>query len=180
MSDRTTLGVWQPKFQEWTAMALPLLAKGKAKEAFSKYPWFTTEGEPFAQLAKPAKESRFALVTTGGYSIEGVHEPFTGMPDFGDTAPLVHTIPLDVDRSKLGIKHMGYDHRFAKEDINVNLPLDRLSELDAAGEIGAISSDTEVVMGLIPNVVPLVEQTIPALADKFRGDSVEAALLVPS
>ncbi len=161
-------------------MALPRLAEGKAKEAFSKYPWFTTEGEPFARLAKPAKESRFALITTGGYSIEGVHEPFTGMPDFGDAAPLVHTVPLDVDRSKLGIKHMGYDHRFAKEDINVNLPLDRLSELEKAGEIGAISSDTEGVMGLIPNVVPLVEQTIPALVEKLRSDSVEAALLVPS
>ncbi len=180
MSDQTTLGAWLPKFQEWKAMALPLLGEGKAKEAFSKYPWFTTEGEPFARLAKPAKESRFALITTGGYSIEGVHEPFTGMPDFGNTAPLVHTIPLDVDRSKLGIKHMGYDHRFAKEDINVNLPLDRLSELEKAGEIGAIVGDTEVVMGLIPNVVPLVEQTIPALVEKVRSDSVEAALLVPS
>ena len=180
MSDQTTLGAWQPKFQEWTAMALPLLAKGKAKEAFSKYPWFTTEGEPFARLAKPAKESRFALITTGGYSIEGVHEPFTGMPDFSDATPLVHTVPVDVDRSKLGIKHMGYDHRFAKEDINVNLPLDRLSELEKAGEIGKIIGDTEVVMGLIPNVTPLVEQTIPALVEKFRSDSVEAALLVPS
>ena len=47
-------------------------------------------------------------------------------------------------------------------------------------EIGAIRSDTEGVMGLIPNVVPLVEQTIPALAEKLRSDSVEAALLVPS
>ena len=161
-------------------MALPLLAEGKAKEAFSKYPWFTTEGEPFARLAKPARESRFALIATGGYSIEGVHEPFTGLPDFSDTVPLVHTIPLDVDRSKLGIKHMGYDHRFALEDINVNLPLDRLCELEQADEIGAIARDTEVVMGLIPNVVPLVEQTIPALVEKFRTDSVEAALLVPS
>ena len=85
-----------------------------------------------------------------------------------------------MDRQKLGIKHHGYDHRFAKEDINVNLPLDRLSELASAGEIGSVSDDTEVLMGLIPNVVPLVRETIPQLVEKLRSDSVDAALLVPS
>lgn len=180
MSDAATLDAWVPKFEAWKAFAIPLFGEGKPKEAFSKYPWFTTEGEPFARLAKPAKESRFALITTGGYSIEGVHEPFTGLPDFGDAAPQLHTIPLDVDRSKLGINHHGYDHRFAKQDINVNLPLDRLRELEAAGEIGAIAHDTEVLMGLVPNVAPLIKETIPALVEKFRGGAVDAALLVPS
>ena len=180
MSDVAGLDAWASKFQEWQAFAMPLFAKGKAKEAFAKYPWYTTEGEPFAKLAKPASETRFALITTGGYSVEGVHEPFTGLPDFSDAEPAVHTIPTDVDRSKLVIHHHGYDHRFAKEDINVNLPLDRLTELEKEGEIGSIAGDTEVLMGLIPNVAPLVRQTIPALVDKFRSDGVEAALLVPS
>ena len=180
MSDASALDVWAPKFDEWKTFAMPLFAKGEAKQAFSKYPWLTTEGDPFARLAKPAAETRFALITTGGYSIEGVQEPFTGLPDFSDAPPPVHSIPLDVDRSKLGIKHVGYDHRFAKEDINVNLPLDRLSELVAAGEIGSVAQDTEVLMGLIPNVVPLVRETIPQLVEKLHSDSVEAALLVPS
>jgi D-proline reductase (dithiol) PrdB len=180
MTDTAALGAWAPRFEDWKAFAMPLLAKGEAKAAFSKYPWFTTEGDPFARLEKPAKQTHFALITTGGYSVEGVHEPFTGLPDFSDDPPLVHTIPLDVDRSKLGIKHVGYDHRFAKEDINVNLPLDRLSELAAAGEIGSVAHDTEVLMGLIPNVAPLVRETIPQLVEKLRSDSVEAALLVPS
>jgi len=180
VSDAANLDAWAPKFEEWKVFAMPLLAKGQAKEAFSKYPWYTTEGDPFTRLSKPTKEARFALVTTGGYSVEGVHEPFTGLPDFSDAPPSVHTIPLDVDRSKLGINHHGYDHRFAKEDINVNLPLDRLNELVAAGEIGSVSNDTEVLMGLIPNVAPLVRETIPALVEKFRSDAVDAALLVPS
>ncbi len=180
MGDAAALDAWAPKFQAWKEMALPLLAKGDAKGAFSKYPWFTTEGDPFARLAKPKSEARFALITTGGYSIEGVHDPFTGLPNFEDDVPEVHTIPLDVDKSKLSIRHMGYDHRFAEEDINVNLPLDRLVELAKAGEIGSIAQDSYVLMGLIPNVAPLLRETIPQLAARLRSDSVEAALLVPS
>ena len=87
---------------------------------------------------------------------------------------------MDVDRSKLRIDHAGYDHRFAEEDINCNLPLDRLGEMEAAGEIGSIAPETQVVMGLQPNVVTLIESLIPELVARFKSDSVEAALLVPS
>ena len=67
MSDTSALGAWAPKFEDWKAFAMPLFAKGEAKQAFSKYPWFTTEGDPFARLEKPAKQTRFALITTGGF-----------------------------------------------------------------------------------------------------------------
>jgi D-proline reductase (dithiol) PrdB len=94
--------------------------------------------------------------------------------------PEIRWIPLDVDRSKLRIDHVGYDHRFAEEDINVNLPFDRLSELVEQGEIGSIARETPVLMGLQPNVAPLIRDTIPELVARFQADSVEAALLVPS
>lgn len=180
MSDLGSLDAWKPRFKKWTEEAMPLFAEGKAKQAFASYPWMTTKGDPFARLAKPVGETRFGLVTTGGYSIEGEQEPFSGVPSFGGEAPGIRPISLDVDRSKLRIDHLGYDHRFAKEDVNVNLPLDRLQELAKMGEIGSIADETQVVMGLQPNVVPLVQETIPALVDRFRSDSVEAALLVPS
>ena len=129
MSDAKGLAAWKPRFEAWKEKALPLMAEGKAKDAFGIYPWYATEGDPFAKLAKPARETRFGLVTTGGYSIEGVHEPFTGLPEFSDAAPAIHAVPLDVDASKLTIHHVGYDHRFAKEDPNANLPVDRLKEM---------------------------------------------------
>ena len=139
MGDRNALADWRPKFAEWVEIAGPMLAEGKAKQAFGVYPWFSGEGDPFARLAGPASETRFGLVTTGGYAIEGEQEPFAAFPSFDDTPPRINTIPLDVDRSKLRIDHPGYDHRFAKEDINCNLPLDRLRELEDAGEIGSIA-----------------------------------------
>jgi D-proline reductase (dithiol) PrdB len=180
MTDTANLSDWAPTFQAWVNDSQSLFAKGKAKEAFSQYPWFQTEGDPFVRLDKPASQTRFGLVTTGGYSIEGEQEPFTGLPNFGDAVPDFRLIGLDVDPTKLKINHVGYDHRFAKEDHNANLPLDRLKEMVADGELGSVADDSVVVMGLIPNVAPLIEKMIPSIVDKFRSDSVEAALLVPS
>ena len=180
MSDTGRLGEWSPKFHEWVSSSQGLLAQGKAKEAFAKYPWYQTEGDPFVRLDKSASEARFGLVTTGGYSVEGEHEPFTGLPDFGDDAADFHSIRLDTDPGKLRIDHVGYDHRFAKEDHNVNLPFDRLKEMVADGELGSVSDETVVVMGLLPNVKRLLEITLPRIVEKFQSDSVEAALLVPS
>jgi len=180
MGDEASIQAWLPKFEEWRAFALPLLQKGKAKDAFAKYPWFTTRGEPFARLGKPAAEARFGLVTTGGYSIEGVQERMLPIPTFEEKTPQVRMIPLDIDPAKLRIDHPGYDHRFAKEDINVNLPLTRLQELAENGEIGSVTREVPVLMGLQPHVAGLIRKTVPELVTRFRDDGVEAALLVPS
>jgi len=85
-----------------------------------------------------------------------------------------------VERSKLVIHHRGYDHRFAKEDYNANLPLDRLRELVTDGVIGSVAEETIVLMGLQPDVAPLLNVTIPEIVASFQADGVEAALLVPS
>ena len=181
MSDLSAVDAWRPGYQEWVGFAEDLIKSGKPKDAFAKYPWFSPGGEvPFARLEKPASKARFGLVTTGGYSVEGEQDPVFPAPRFDDTTPDLRMIPLDVDRSKLRIHHFGYDHRFAKEDTNVNLPLDRLSELASAGEIGSLAVETPVLMGLQPNVEPLLRVTIPEIVERFRSDSVEAALLVPS
>lgn len=180
MSDIKALGNWQPKFEEWKKAAQPLLASGKPKEAFASYPWMRLDDPPFQRPEKPIRESRVALVTTGGYSIEGEQQPFEAVPSFDDTPARVLEIPLDVNQEKLAINHRGYDHRFAEQDINVNLPLDRLRELVEAGEIGSVAQQTQVVMGLQPNLRPLLTELIPSLVARFKSDSVEAALLVPS
>ena len=48
------------------------------------------------------------------------------------------------------------------------------------GELGSVAEETVVLMGLVPNVEPLINETIPRIVERFRSDSVEAALLVPS
>jgi hypothetical protein len=180
MTDAARLESWAPTFTSWRDEALPRIQRGETKQAFGSYPWFQTDGDPFSLLGKPASATRFGLVTTGGYSIAGEQEPMKPIPNFAGDTPQVREIPLDVDQAMLEINHPGYDHRFAKQDINVNLPLDRLRELAAGGEIGSIAPTTHVLMGLVVDVAPLIRHTIPQLAEGLRSEGVEAALLVPS
>lgn len=180
MVDAPSLKQWQGKYEEWTGVAVPLFKEGKAKDAMAQYPWFTTQGEPFSKLQKPISEARVGLITTGGYSIEGEQEPMRAYPTFDDQVPQIRRIPLDVDRSKLRIDHPGYDHKYAEEDINSNLPLDRLTELVSEGSIGSLSENTIMLMGLQPNVTPLIQETIPEIVSAFKADEVDLALLIPS
>jgi len=180
MIDEVSLTSWQSQYQKWVDFAKPLISTGKAKDAFAKYPWFSTQGEPFTKLKKPASETHFGLVTTGGYSISGEQEPMRAYPTFADEIPQIRHITMGVDRSKLKINHPGYDHKYAEQDINANLPFDRLQELVDDGIMGSIADETLVLMGLQPNVEPLIKHTIPQIVDNFNSNGVEAALLVPS
>ena len=180
MVDAPSLKEWQGKYEEWTGVAVPLFKEGKAKDAMAQYPWFTTQGEPFSKLQKSISEARVGLITTGGYSIEGEQERMRAYPTFDDQVPQIRRIPLDVDRSKLRIDHPGYDHKYAEEDINSNLPLDRLTELVSEGSIGSLSENTIMLMGLQPNVTPLIQETIPEIVSAFKVDEVDLALLIPS
>jgi len=180
MSDSTQAAQWRSSFDNWANEAQPLLGQGKVKEAFANYPWFTTTSSPFTKLEKPAGDTRFGLITTGGYSIAGEQQPMRAHPTFGDEVPEFLAIPKTIDTSKLVINHPGYDHKYAKEDHNVNLPFDRLGEMVAAGDIGSLSEHTLVLMGLQVNVQPLIDETIPKIVETLRNDGVEAALLVPS
>ena len=60
------------------------------------------------------------------------------------------------------------------------MPFDRLNELAADGVIGSVAEETLVLMGLQPNVEPLLRETIPAIVASLKAQGAEAALLVPS
>ena len=180
MGDAQEAAQWRSSFDDWAARAQPMLGAGNAKEAFADYPWFSTETSPFTALTKPAADTVFGLITTGGYSVVGEQEPMRAYPTFGDEVPEFHRIAKTVDPTQLVINHPGYDHKYAVEDHNVNLPFDRLAEMVADGEIGGLADNTLVLMGLQVNVQPLINETIPQLLDALRSDGAEAALLVPS
>ena len=51
MSDLAALAAWVPKFETWKKESVPLLMKGKAKQAFGVYPGalvMVTHDEHFA------------------------------------------------------------------------------------------------------------------------------------
>jgi D-proline reductase (dithiol) PrdB len=134
---------------------------------------------PWVPMTTPFPAASIALVSTAGVHLR-TQPPFDMRDPDGD--PTFREIPSDTSRAELTITHDYYDHRDADRDLNIVLPLDRLAELAAAGEIGALAPRHFSFMGHIDrhHIRTLQEQSAPAVAQLLRDDRVDAVLLAPA
>lgn len=142
------------------------------------YRYRTVEPIPFGRPRRPLRESRVALVTTGGVYAPG-QEPFDVERKGGDVSYRV--IARDADVAALGIVHKSdaFDQTGFKADRNLGFPLDRLREMEAAGSIGGLAPRALSFMGSISAPGRLVKETAPEAAALLVSDGVDVALLVP-
>jgi len=85
---------------------------------------------PWAPFQGKLADCRVALVSTAGFHLD--HDtPFDVDAAAGD--PTFREIPVDVDPAELVISHTHYPHRYARQDPNVLMPLERLRELRDEG-----------------------------------------------
>ena len=136
---------------------------------------------PWTPLGKPLREARVALISTGGIArLDDVpfdQEGERRNPWWGD--PTHRVLPREVTTADVRVYHLHIDPRPASRDLDCVLPLRRLDELVAAGEVGSSASDHYSVMGYILEPTELVERTAPAIAAALVEDQVDLALLVP-
>jgi D-proline reductase (dithiol) PrdB len=140
----------------------------------------TTGGEiPWTPMTLPLARASIALVSTAG--VHRRAQPAFDMRD-PDGDPTFREIPRDTRRDQLVITHDYYDHRDADRDLNIVLPLDRLAELAAAGDIGAVAPRHFSFMGHIDrrHIRTLQVQSAPAVARALLADRVDAVLLAPA
>jgi D-proline reductase (dithiol) PrdB len=137
---------------------------------------------PFMPPAKPLRECAIALVSTAGIA-RNDDRPFDQErerrdPWWGD--PGFRVIPLGTTEQDVRLYHMHIDPRFGQADLDVVLPMRRLTELAREGLVGQPAPRHYSLMGYILDPTVLVEETAPALADRMRADAVDAAALVPA
>jgi D-proline reductase (dithiol) PrdB len=147
--------------------------------AFARtYPWRKVDPIPVARLAQPVDRCRVGLVSTAGLVLPG-EVPFDCGIRGGDFSYRV--IPSDSEVLPLEEHHRSdaFDHAGLEADRNMGLPLDRLHELAAAGEIGEVAPRHVSLMGSITAPGRLVRHTLPTIVDLFVEDQVDVVLLVP-
>jgi D-proline reductase (dithiol) PrdB len=137
---------------------------------------------PFTPLMKPLAECTVALVSTAGIACND-DQPFDQErerrnPWWGD--PVFRVIPLETTEREVRLYHLHIDPRFGQADLDVVLPMRRLTELAREGIVGRPASRHYSIMGYILEPTVLVEQTAPAIAERMRLDGVDAAALVPA
>ncbi len=121
----------------------------------------------------PLDEATVALVTTCG-----MHR--RDDPPFRPGALDYRLLPRGVDWGDVVVSHISanFDRSALADDPNVAMPLDRLEELAAAGEIGGVSRWHYSFMGAQPQPQRL-EETGTEVGNLLAEDGVDVALLVP-
>jgi D-proline reductase (dithiol) PrdB len=137
---------------------------------------------PFTPLAKPLGECAVALLSTAGVArhddLPFDQEGERRNPWWGD--PTFRMIPLGTTAKDVRLYHMHIDPRFGESDLDVVLPMRRLTELSREGFVGPPAPTHYSVMGFILDPTELVEKTAPAIAERMRAERVDAAALVPA
>jgi D-proline reductase (dithiol) PrdB len=133
---------------------------------------------PFVRPVRPLRESRLALITTGGVHLRT--QPGFDMADpRGDAS--YRLIPPETPLDQIAITHDYYDHSDAERDLNILFPLGLLRELRGHGKLAAVGS-CYGFMGHIepPHVATLLNVTAPQVAGKLKQERVDAVLLTPA
>ena len=159
-------------------------------KAYTGKPAWEYDESPFTKLGKPLSDAKIGLLTTSGHFVEGDDpEPFgienmdqetaqARISDFIKAEPTLSTIPVDIPREKLRVRHGGYDIRAAREDFNTVLPLDRLTELEQEGLIGSVLENAYSFVGACSQKI-LMRNVAPRWAEMLKEQEVDGMLLVP-
>ncbi|HEY8173336.1 MAG TPA: glycine/sarcosine/betaine reductase selenoprotein B family protein [Dehalococcoidia bacterium] len=140
------------------------------------------DGVPWTPLAKPLRDARIALVTTAGINMRGIEPPFDyaaeqERPNWGD--PTFRTLPRDLKQKQVQTGHLHINNADLEQDVNIALPVHRMLELEAAGEIGALADNHHSFMGYQPDTTEWRERYAPEAARRMKQESVDAVLLTP-
>jgi D-proline reductase (dithiol) PrdB len=136
---------------------------------------------PWTPLDKPLEDCTVALISTGGIALE-TDQPFDQdaerqNPWWGD--PTYRVIPRTATAKDICVYHQHINPAFAEEDLNSILPLERLLELEANGEIDRAAPSHYSFMGYTLQPEALVEETAPAIIRQLEEEVVDVVVLVP-
>ncbi|MCE7793548.1 glycine/betaine/sarcosine/D-proline family reductase selenoprotein B [Salipaludibacillus sp. CUR1] len=130
--------------------------------------------EKLAVLNKPAKEWRVSFLTTAGVHLKD-QTPFD--VDGGDWG--VRMIPSDSREEELMVTHTHYDTASADQDINCVYPSAALHALTEEGHIGGLTPTFFGMMGYIPRVDKLMNESVPLILKKLKEEKADVVLLSP-
>lgn len=134
---------------------------------------------PFTPFTTALAAARIALLSTAGISCPP-DPPFDmdgerANPMWGDPS----WRRISATAAEVEVNHLHIDTGYIKRDLNVALPLQRLSELVAAGEVGSIAPTHYAVMGFQPEAATQVTESAPAIAAAMKAEGVAGAVLAP-
>jgi D-proline reductase (dithiol) PrdB len=164
---------WQKQFAQWKQRT------GKAADDTigDSYPFVRNARAPFTPAHRSLSMMNLALISSAGGYLDGT-EPFDVNAADGDLT--FREIPSEIEASDLRFCARGYDPSYVQQDVNVQVPLTRLSEFEANRIIGQLNSTFWSFCGFIPEAGRLVTEMVPKLIERLQRYEVQGALLIPA
>ena len=164
---------WQSEFDRWKQRG----GKVADDKVGDSYPFVKNSRAPFTPAHRALPMMNLALISSAGGYIDGA-DPFDVTAAAGDLT--FREIPSSIDLEDLRFSARGYDPTFVERDVNVQIPLARLSEFEANRIIGQVNSTFWSFCGFIPEAGRLVSEMLPRLIERLQRYEVQAALLIPA
>jgi len=160
---------WRRRFESWKPRA--------GDELGSDYPFVKNRRAPFTPARRALPMLNLALISSAGAYIDGT-PAFDTNSSSGDTS--FREIPIEVEASDLRFAARGYESSAVHQDVNSELPVERLLEFEKNGIIGQLNPVFWSLCGYVPDAGRLVDELVPQLIERVRRYEVQAALLVPA
>ena len=146
--------------------------------------WATLEGPrdiPWTPLTKPLRQCRVAVVTSAAVVLK-TDSPFDPEierrdPWFAD--PSYRAVPRTAKAEDVRVCHTHINASFGERDLNCVMPLERLNEIEALGEIGRSAPSHYSYFGYTMRPGALLRDSVPAILRRLREEQVDVVVLVP-
>jgi len=165
---------WLKNYQSWRERRLQDLSSADIDKS---YPFVKNRRAPFTPARRALPMLNLALISSAGAYIDGT-TPFEINSIDGDLSH--REIPVEVEAEDLRISSRGYDTTAIEQDINSQIPIERLFEFERNGIIGQLNPVFWSFCGYIPAAGRLVEELGAPLVQRLIRHEVQAALLVPA
>jgi D-proline reductase (dithiol) PrdB len=165
------MDAWQRRYDGWKKSA------AAGSEDLDDYPWVRNRRAPFTPARRALPMVNLALISSAGGYIDGT-SPFDTKAPAGD--PNFREIPIEVEPVDFRFAVRGYDGAAVHQDLNAQLPVERLLEFEKNGIIGQLNPVFWSFCGYIPDASAVVERLAPSLVERAQRYEVQAALLIPA
>jgi D-proline reductase (dithiol) PrdB len=160
---------WRRRFADWKQSA----GANRTDDVGDDYPFVRNRRAPFNPARRALPMLNLALITSAGAYIDGT-------PEFGESDASFREIPIEVESGDLRYAARGYDPAAVQQDMNSEVPVERLLEFEHNGIIGQLNPVFWSFSGFIPNAALVADELVPKLLDRINRYEVQAALLIPA
>ena len=159
------LNGWRRRFDEWE--------RSGSSRTDTNYPFVKNQRAPFTPARRALPMLNLALISSAGAFIDGT-------PEFAPNDLVFREIPIEVEASDLRFTAKGYDPAAVNQDVNSQLPVERLREFEQNGIIGQLNGVFWSFAGHITSASAVADELAPKLVQRLVRYEVQAALLVPA